>query len=102
DALVTLGWLDDDLRLADAGADGFARLGMPTVVPAGSRRPLTRACAGWTEQRPHLAGALGASVGEHFLEQAWIRRRATGRGLDVTPRGVDALLEHWGFTLELA
>lgn len=56
-----------------------------------TRRPLARACADWTERRPHLAGALGAALLDAMLEQGWLKRRPDGRALNVTSRGRDAL-----------
>ena len=49
------------------------------------RRPLARACADWTERRPHLAGALGAALLTAMLEKGWLKRRPDGRALNVTP-----------------
>ena len=56
-----------------------------------TRRPLVRACADWTERRPHVAGALGAALLDALLEQGWLRRRSDGRALDLTARGHEAL-----------
>jgi DNA-binding transcriptional ArsR family regulator len=55
------------------------------------RRPLARACADWTERRPHLAGALGAALLEAMLDRRWVERRPDGRALNVTARGRGAL-----------
>jgi DNA-binding transcriptional ArsR family regulator len=55
-----------------------------------------RYCVDWSEQRHHLAGALGRSVLNGFLSSEWIRRRETGRSVEVTLRGRKALSEHFG------
>src|SRR5262249_17310176 len=47
-------------------------------------RPLARRCVDWTERRPHLAGALGASVLGRFLEQRWIARVRGSRAVRLT------------------
>src|SRR3954452_19746905 len=39
------------------------------------RRPVIRACADWTERRPHIAGALGAALLDTFLARGWVTRR---------------------------
>jgi DNA-binding transcriptional ArsR family regulator len=52
-----------------------------------SRRPLFRCCTDWTEQRPHVAGALGAALLRHYLAQRWLARVEESRKLNVTPRG---------------
>lgn len=52
-----------------------------------TRRTLVRTCLDWTERRPHIAGALGASMLAHFLEERWLARIRGTRALRVTPRG---------------
>ena len=52
------------------------------------RRALVRACVDWTEQRPHVAGALGAALLSKLLERGWVARRPDGRALNVTPAGL--------------
>ncbi|HWK24983.1 MAG TPA: helix-turn-helix domain-containing protein [Solirubrobacter sp.] len=51
------------------------------------RRPLARACSDWTERRPHLAGALGASLLDAMLRAGWLTRRPDSRALNITARG---------------
>ncbi|NEC49124.1 transcriptional regulator, partial [Actinospica acidiphila] len=55
------------------------------------RRPLARACLDWTERRPHLAGAAGAALCRHALDQGWCVRIGSGRAVKVTAEGVRAL-----------
>jgi DNA-binding transcriptional ArsR family regulator len=57
------------------------------VVVENSRRPLFRCCTDWTERRPHVAGAVGAALLRHYLEQRWLERVEASRRLVVTPRG---------------
>jgi hypothetical protein len=52
-----------------------------------SRRPMFRCCTDWTERRPHVAGALGAALLRHYLEQRWLVRVEGSRKLVVTPLG---------------
>jgi DNA-binding transcriptional ArsR family regulator len=58
--------------------------------PAGAR-PLLRCCLDWSEQRYHLAGALGAAVLERLLAAGWIRRAGPPRALELTSAGRDEL-----------
>ena len=58
---------------------------------AGSRRVFARRCLDWTERRPHLAGALGASVLQQMLALRWASRVEGSRALRITARGRDAL-----------
>jgi DNA-binding transcriptional ArsR family regulator len=56
-----------------------------------SARPLLRFCVDWSEQRHHLAGALGAAVLTAFEDVGWLRRRPSGRAVDVSADGVRGL-----------
>jgi DNA-binding transcriptional ArsR family regulator len=55
------------------------------------RRALVRTCVDWTEQRPHVAGALGAALLDVMLSRGWVKRRPDGRALNVMPAGAAAL-----------
>lgn len=71
----------------------FSTLGVDLAPLRGrpaSARPLLRFCLDWSEQRHHLAGALGAAVLDAALAAGWIRRRASGRAVEVTPAGREA------------
>jgi hypothetical protein len=54
-------------------------------------RPLIRYCVDWSEQRHHLAGALGAALAQCLLELAWIERRPDSRAITVTDTGATGL-----------
>ena len=58
------------------------------VSTLGGRRPVVRTCIDWTEQRPHVAGALGAALLDVFLSRGWVRRRPDGRALNLSSDGV--------------
>ena len=81
-------------RLGSAADGIFSRLGVDVAaLPAGdSRRPLLRFCVDWSEQRHHLAGALGAGVLGRMLAADWVRRAAEpsrGRAHPGRPSGAD-------------
>jgi DNA-binding transcriptional ArsR family regulator len=64
------------------------------AVAAASRRPLLAFCVDWTEQRHHLAGALGAAIATRMFECGWIERAPTPRAVrltDVGRQGLDRL-----------
>jgi DNA-binding transcriptional ArsR family regulator len=93
DHLSAVGW-DCDYRLTDTGrawADDFG-----VKVPSGSRRPLIRYCVDWSEQRHHLAGALGAALLTRLLDLGWVRRSPTSRAVHVTDDGRSGLAEAFG------
>jgi len=74
-------------RLMQPGDGILANLGIDVVALESSRRPLFRCCTDWTERRPHIAGALGAVLLRHYLEQRWLVPVEDSRKLIVTPRG---------------
>lgn len=62
-------------------------LGIDPDALQSSRRPLFRCCTDWTERRPHVAGALGATLLRHYKEQGWLLAIEDSRKLVPTPRG---------------
>ncbi|MFE7909612.1 ArsR/SmtB family transcription factor [Streptomyces albogriseolus] len=96
DALTARGLLRQDtgFALTDAGLDWFGALGVD--LDGRGRRPLARACLDWTERRPHLAGAAGAALCRHLLEQGWCVRIGSGRAVKVTGTGEQALTDLLG------
>jgi hypothetical protein len=51
------------------------------------RRPAIRYCIDWSEQRPHLAGAVGAALTSRIFGLGWIRRAERSRAVHVTDEG---------------
>jgi DNA-binding transcriptional ArsR family regulator len=100
DALTRRGLLRQDtgFALTDAGVQWFGAAGIPLNVS--SRRPLARACLDWTERRPHLAGAAGASLCRHALDAGWCVRIGSERAVKVTPSGERVLSDLLGITSE--
>src|SRR4051794_10784170 len=88
---------DFDYVLTDRGADVLSTLGVDLGGATASRRPLVRYCVDWSEQRHHLAGALGAAVHDRFLELGWVRPQPRGRAVWLTPDGARGLEQTFGF-----
>lgn len=84
-----------------AGTELFRALNVDVAELRRQRRTFARTCIDWTERRPHLAGALGASIAEAFFANGWTRRHASGRGLRLTPSGATALRETFGLDRDL-
>ncbi len=75
---------------------GRSRLGELGVdVETTGRRPLTRYCLDWSEQRPHLAGTLGANLLRHFVDLGWVTR-GERRVVQVTDAGRSGLARDLG------
>jgi DNA-binding transcriptional ArsR family regulator len=99
DSMLEHGWLDQaSFAPTTSGADRLSALGVDLAQLQSGRRALARPCADWTERKPHLAGALGASLAGLFLERGWVTRKASSRGLKVTVDGCRALAETWNVT----
>jgi DNA-binding transcriptional ArsR family regulator len=99
DAMVERGHLELD---ADAGAltatglQFLAGLGIDLDAPTRSRRAFCRPCLDWSEQRPHLAGRVGASIADLAFARDWIRRRPRGRSVEITETGAAAFKDMFG------
>lgn len=74
-------------RLPGIGARVLEELGIDTRELETRARPLSRCCTDWTEQRPHVAGSLGAALLQAYRERRWLLPVAESRKLLVTPRG---------------
>lgn len=85
---------DAAYTVTDLGAERLGRLGFE--LSAGDA---ARACRDWTEQRSHLAGAVGRSLLTGLLERGWLERDARSRALRVTRAGVCALPAVLGIAL---
>jgi DNA-binding transcriptional ArsR family regulator len=97
DGLRKRGWLrgeDGAVALTRRGAAELAALGVDAT--ASSRRPLCRTCLDWSVRRPHLAGALGASLLAHYYERGWAKRVKGTRIVAFTAPGERALRERFG------
>jgi DNA-binding transcriptional ArsR family regulator len=102
DALVERGVLTkhrDAFSVSLRGRAWFAELGVDVATVARSKRSFARICSDWTEQRPHLAGALGAAITDTFFEQRWIQRLPSSRAIVVTGAGEDFLARELNVSL---
>jgi DNA-binding transcriptional ArsR family regulator len=88
---------DVDYRLTGRGRRWLAAFGVE--VTASGSRPLVRYCLDWSEQRHHLAGALGSALLTRFFDLRWLERAPTGRSLRVTGAGRSGLAETFGLEL---
>lgn len=102
DALAARGAIElttDGGAVTDAGAGFLARLGI-SAHPPDKGRMFCWPCLDWSERRPHVAGKLGAALCTRCFELGWVRRRAGGRALDITPAGWLGLRQEFGIAPE--
>jgi DNA-binding transcriptional ArsR family regulator len=100
DALVDAGALrpvgDRDYDLTARGRQLLGGLGVEVAGLGRQRRAFARRCLDWTEQRPHLSGALGAALLVRLLDLGWLVPGRVPRGLVVTDAGRHGLLRVFG------
>lgn len=102
DAMTTRGLIvleDEGGHLTDAGSRFLRDLGIDLFVAARRRRRQCRACLDWTERRPHIGGAIGAALAEHWLALGWIARAKDSRAVRLTPAGERGFRESLGLSL---
>jgi hypothetical protein len=90
---------DFDYRLTPEGAGRLRDFGID-FASMPRRRPLIRYCVDWSEQRHHLAGALGAAIADRMLALQWIRRADRSRAVHLTDAGRAGLRDTFGVILE--
>lgn len=107
DAFLARGFLADGDRpagevtgpaaytLTDAGADALRDLG---GEPPANRA--VRCCVDWTEQRHHMAGAVGGILLSQFRARGWVSPGRRHRALTVTDAGRAQLASRFGVTPE--
>ncbi len=89
---------DLDYHLTPLGVDRLVEFGIDfDALPR--RRPLIRYCVDWSEQRHHLAGALGAALADRMLELGWVRRARQSRAVHVSEEGQRGLSDVFGVSL---
>jgi DNA-binding transcriptional ArsR family regulator len=76
-----------DYRVTQRGAEWLKELGIEMERLKKGKRNFARQCLDWTERRPHVAGALGAALMQHFLAEGWLARLRDSRALRVTQKG---------------
>lgn len=88
----------DDGRLAptESGKRFFVDAGIALPQSTSSRRPLCRYCLDWSERRDHLAGALGATLYSHILDQGWAKRDPSSRAVTFNLKGETAFKTLFG------
>jgi DNA-binding transcriptional ArsR family regulator len=91
---------DHDYRLTERGRDELSAFGVNFDELAARPRPLIRYCVDWSEQRHHLAGALGAALTARMLDLGWVSRARRGRAVHVTSAGSTGLAQTFGLQVE--
>ncbi|SKA30858.1 DNA-binding transcriptional regulator, ArsR family [Enhydrobacter aerosaccus] len=83
------------------GAKLLSDFGVDLPALRQSKRPLCRSCLDWSEQKPHLAGAIGAALTSRCFDLGWVRRLPDTRAVAITPAGARGFTEQFGSALAI-
>jgi DNA-binding transcriptional ArsR family regulator len=89
---------DVDYRLTPKGVRTLDELGVR--LPHTRRRPPVGYCVDWSEQRHHLAGAVGAALLDRALDLGWIVRQPVGRAVWLSEAGASGLEAAFGLAVD--
>ena len=90
----------DAYDLTAAGATAFEVLGIDVEEVRTQRRRFAYACLDWSERRPHVGGALGASVLKVALARKWVVRELDSRALEITAFGRREMRARFGLEVK--
>ena len=96
------GWLvsdpadADSYELTEAGNQALEAAGVDVAAARAQRRRFACACLDWSERRPHVAGALGASLLKAALRRKWVVKDLDSRALKLTAAGRRELEARFG------
>ncbi len=102
DALIAQGRIvlvEDGGEVTAAGVEFLTGLGIDLGAAVRRRRAFCKPCLDWSERRPHLAGAVGASLAMRAFELGWIARIKDSRAVAITEAGREGFAEAFGVTL---
>lgn len=90
---------EDGGLVTPRGAKLLSSFGIDLSAMQQSKRPICRLCLDWSEQKPHLAGAVGAALAARCFELDWVQRLPNTRAVAIMPAGVDGFQERFGVTV---
>src|ERR1039458_2308717 len=103
DRFQTLGWLSADSTTSNnacdltlSGTKAFEALGIDIEATRMLRRHFAYACVDGSERRPHLGGALAATLLKVALKRKWMLQDLDSRALRVTSLGRREMMTRFG------
>lgn len=89
-AFLAKRWLLDqgqNYDITETGSQGFEDLGISVEMARRTRRAFAYPCRDWSENQPHLAGALGAALFKLLCDRGWVDRAYANRTVQLTDTG---------------
>jgi DNA-binding transcriptional ArsR family regulator len=90
-----LEWTAETAMMTPSGIAYVESLGVDVDDGNTRHRAFCRPCMDWSERRPHVAGTIGRSLLQTFIERDWLRPSSASRALAITPVGAAALEQHF-------
>ncbi|MGR3886895.1 ArsR/SmtB family transcription factor [Pseudomonas sp. 1152_12] len=85
--MLEAGWIDRHEQRTDVTLAGMRHLAQLGIFTQALAAPLACDCFDWSQQQPHLGGALGAGLLQLFLQSGWISSVNASHALLVTDIG---------------
>ncbi|MBV9707030.1 MAG: hypothetical protein JO125_06455 [Chloroflexi bacterium] len=89
-----------DVELGMRGVERLEQFGLNLNALRREHRRFAFACPDWTEQHPHLGGALGAALWTTLMERGWAVKQQGTRAIIITDVGKQYLYEQFGVQVE--
>ena len=86
--LIAAGWIDRHELRTGVTVAGVKRLAGVGIFTQALASPVACDCFDWSQQQPHLGGALGAGLLQLFLQSGWVSVVSESRALLVTDSGL--------------
>ena len=88
-----------EYELTAPGASLLHALGIDIEATRALRRRFAYGCLDWSEQRPHIGGALGAALLSLMLKKRYVSRDLDSRALSLTALGRREMQNRFGMEL---
>lgn len=102
DALVTRKHIvvgEEAAEITRSGRRFLTEFGVDLSASSSKGRHFCRLCIDWTERRPHLAGAVGASFTKRCFDLGWTKKVEDGGAVIVTASGKRGFRETFGIAV---
>jgi len=90
---------EDGGLVTPRGAKLFSGFGIDLSAMQHSKRPFCRSCLDWSEQKPHLAGAVAAAFATRCFDLGWVQHLPHTRAVAISPAGAKGFRDQFGVTV---